>query len=153
MKRYAILIALAAVILTTTAAAPAAPRWPSASLAYWQEAEALLDTLDMECRAGLKAIGDPDAIETPLDAVTAAQESAAELDPPPALLPLHTRLAYTAETCRNTLQYASGATNNDDMRIVIPMITQFGIETLRSLNETRVEAARYAATVGGFPER
>ncbi len=154
MKRFAILIALAAVILATTAAAPAAPRWPSASLAYWQEAETLLSDLTTHSEAVFVAVGKPDVSAVISSTVTALNETGtaiAALEPPPALLPVHTRLGYAAAQCYLAIGSAKNITNDFSATATLPIFVSFAIECRRAINETRVEAARYAATVGGFP--
>lgn len=149
-----LLIALAAT--TLTGAAPAAPRWPPASLDYWTEAAPLLATLAEQSTAGLGAAGKPSAASILDDAVTAVTQVAAtvaKLEPPPALLPLHTRLTYAASTCQRSLEYAGTVTFDGANAVIgVPVFMQLSLECLRSINEAQVEAARYAATVGGFPK-
>ena len=159
MKRILLVTAVtaiaAAVALLTVAAAPAAPRWPAASLAYWQEAQPLLATLATESTAAFKAAGNPAAASVITGTVTAVNEvvdAVAELDPPPPLLAVHAQLAYTASTCQSSVKYAQTI---DFTGLVgasqVPVFAQFSLECLRSIKDTQVEAARYAATVGGFP--
>lgn len=155
MKPYAVLIAVAAAVLWfTTAAAPAAPRWPPASLAYWQEAETLLSDLTTHSEAVFVAVGKPDVSAVISSTVTALNETGtaiAALEPPPALLPVHTRLGYAAAQCYMAIGSAKNITNDFSATATLPIFVSFAIECRRAIQETRVEAARYAATVGGLP--
>jgi len=159
MRRTLLVTAVTAIVvavaLLTVAAAPAAPRWPAASLAYWQEAQPLLETLAAESPAAFKAAGNPASagvISDTVTAVTTIVDAVAELDPPPPLLAVHAQLAYAASTCQSSVKYAQTV---DFTGLVgasqIPVFAQFSLECLRSIKDTQVEAARYAATVGGFP--
>lgn len=149
------LIVVAALLLLT-AAAPAAPRWPAATLAYWQQAQPHLQTLDAQSKIALTAVGQPGSTQIISDAVTAVTsvvDAVAELDPPPALLPLHTQLTYAAGACQSTIQYGQTLKfDNLAAAVSINVFTQFGLECRRSIHAAQMEAARYAATVGGFPE-
>ena len=142
-------------LLYSLVAAPAAPRWPAASLAYWQDAQPLLATLAAESPAAFKAAGNPAAASVITGTVTAVNEvvdAVAELAPSPPLLAVHAQLAYTASTCQSSVKYAQTI---DFTGLVgasqVPVFAQFSLECLRSIKDTQVEAARYAATVGGFP--
>ncbi len=149
------LAALLAVAVAITAAAPAAPRWPAASLAYWEEAQPLLVTLSAESTAAFKAAGNPASAQIITDTVTAVTQvvdAVAELDPPPPLLAVHAQLVYAANTCQSSVKYAQTV---DFTGLVgasqVPVFAQFSLECLRSIKDTQVDAARYASTVGGYP--
>jgi hypothetical protein len=46
---------------------------------------------------------------------------------------------------------ARSITNDFGATATMPIFVSFALECRRAIQETRVEAARYAATVGGFP--
>ena len=149
-----LLIALAAT--TLTGAAPAAPRWPPASLDYWTEAEPLLATLAEQSGVALNSAGKPDATDVLSDtvtAVTAAVAAIADLEPPPAMLPTHVQLSYAGEVCQRATKFAQTTTFDGVAALAnVNLIATFGLECRRSLRDVSVESARYAATVGGFPK-
>lgn len=149
------LIAVAALLLLT-AAAPAAPRWPAATLDYWTDAKTQLDILYDQSSTAFKLAGQPASAATLSDTVTAvttAVDALAELDPPPVLLPLHTQLTYAGDVCKNAVRFAQTTTFDGVAAMTnVNLFAVFGLECRRSLRDANVEAARYAATVGGFPE-
>lgn len=147
------LVILAAVFLT--AAAPAAPRWPAASLDYWEQVRPNLAIIETQSKTAMSAVGKPDATQTISDAVTAVTSAAsaiAKIEPPTALLPLAIQIDYTGETCLSAIKYASSVKlDNIGAAVSVPVFTQFGIECRNAIQAAHMEAARYASTVGGFP--
>src|SRR5690606_23383519 len=99
--------------------------------------------------------GNPAAAQVISDSVTSvttAIDTIGELEPPPPLLPFHTRLAYAAGACKNTLQYSQGlALSGLAAAVAIPVLTTMGTDCFGAINEANVELARYASTVGGYP--
>lgn len=136
----ATIVALA--LAVTVPAAAFAPRWPAPSLTYWQEAAAHLTAIEAQADA---AYTDPAALPAAAEELTTIAEAIAELEPPPALLPVHVQLTYTARKCSQSLAYETG-------KILDPaVVVALRQECARSVKDTHLEAARYAATVGGFP--
>lgn len=151
----AIVAALAGLALLT-AAAPAAPRWPAATLAWWQEAQPHLDAVETAVTDAWAAYpADPDTIQTAAETIAAAVDALAELDdPPPALLPVQVRLAAAAAECDHTISYAADLAGSDQATsaFAIGILTGMRNQCSGAITEARVEAARYASTVGGYPE-
>lgn len=133
---------LALTLATLLPTAAFAPRWPAASLAYWQEAAAHLTAIEAQADA---AYTDPAALPAAADELAAIAAAIAKLEPPPALLPVHVQLTYTARKCSQSIAYETG-------KILDPaIVVALRQECARSVKDTHLEAARYAATVGGFP--
>lgn len=148
--------ALVVVGMLLLAAAPAAPRWPAASLDYYTAASEQLEIISEQSGIAFQSAGKPDSAETISDtvtAVTAAVEAINELEPPVSLLAFHQQAQYAANNCKTavgsarTVQFDGVAAMGS-----APIFVQFVLECARALNEAKVEGARYASTVGGFPE-
>ena len=146
---------LLAVALSITAAAPAAPRWPAASLAWWQDAQPHLDAVETAVTDAWAAYpAEPDTVEEAAATIAATVDAVAELDaPPPALLPVQVRLAAAAAECDHTISYAADLAGSDQATsaFAIAILTGMRNQCSGALTEARVELARYAATVGGYP--
>lgn len=150
------IVAISGVSLLLLAAAPAAPRWPAASLDYYTAASEQLEVIREQSGIAFQSAGKPDSAETISDtvtAVTAAVEAINELEPPVPLLAFHQQAQYAAGTCNSAVGSAR-TVQFDGLAAVgsAPIYVQFVLECARSINEAKVEGARYASTVGGFPE-
>lgn len=161
MNRVITTIATTAIIavsalLFLTAAAPAAPRWPSASLEYYEDAQKQIKIIGEQFSIAFAAADKPDSTETiseTIDAIGTAVDVINDLTPPVPLLAFHQQNKYAAAMCQRAVIYAQSADFEGMAAMaVVPIYAQFGTECLRALNEALVEGARYASTVGGFPE-
>lgn len=144
-------------IALLTAAAPAAPRWPVAALAWWQEAQPHLDAVETAVTDAWAAYpAEPDTVEDAAATIAVAVDALAKLDDPPAaLLPIRVRLAAAAAECDRTISYAADLAGSDQATsaFAIGILTGMRNQCSGAITEARVELARYAATVGGYPEQ
>lgn len=79
-------------------------------------------------------------------------EVLADLEPPPVLLATHTQLGYAAAVCWQAAAFSIElAKDSSGAVFAVAPLTTMRYECARAVKDARVEAARYAATVGGFP--
>ncbi len=146
---------LALTLALTLPAAAFAPRWPAAALAYWQQASPHIAAAEEAFAAGWSAYGDADAaaVTEAAEAIEEAGAALAKLEPPPALLPLHSAATYAAGECSFALTYAAklAATDQASSAFAMPVIIAMRNQCATALQSTRQETTRYAATVGGLP--
>lgn len=150
MRLYTVLAVFAVVVLATTAATPAlAPRWPTPALDYWIAASEALTQLD---GVALGLFRDIDFETLKADAENAL-DILNELDPPPALLATHAQLRYATAVCWQAADFSIELQKDSSGAVfAIAPLTTMRLECARSVKDARVEASRYAATVGGFPD-
>lgn len=134
MKLYALASLLIAGIVATTSYAP---RWPTPALDYWIAADAILSNLSAEMAAVYDGADADDALTN----LRSLHEDFTELDPPAAMLATHSQIGYALQSCAFDL---SVETTDDTAALLI-------LDCQRAIKDARAEAARYAATVGGFP--
>ncbi len=134
MKLYALASLLIAGIVATTSYAP---RWPTPALDYWIAADAILSNLSAEMAAAYDGANADDALAN----LRTLHADFTELDPPPAMLATHTQIGYALQSCAFGLSI-DVAEDTDALLL---------LDCQRAIKDARTEAARYAATVGGFP--
>lgn len=119
-----------------------------AVLAYWQEAGPLLDSLNAK---GEAAYGPSAHMPANAKAITGIEEALDELTPPTAMLATHIQISFAAQKCNQAINYESQF-DEGEVGMAAAIILPFRQECARSTKDAYVEAACYAATVGGFPE-
>jgi hypothetical protein len=147
----AALMVVAALVTVTilTGSTSAAPRWPTPALDYWTAASEVLEGLDAAVQAAFDQKADFEKVKADLEDVS---EVLADLEPPPVMLATHTQLDYAAAVCWQAAVFSIELEKDSSGAVfAIAPLTTMRYECARAVKDARVEAARYAATVGGFP--